>query len=148
MKAVILFTRSPKIGSKLIQAVTGEPVSHCAIYVPCFGTVWHSTVPCIINVPYDDFIATHDVVYTVDADIGWDQISEMNKLFGRPYDMVSLLLVGLRLLATRFKIPFPKIDLRSLSGMYLCTEFVSDIMLSDIDSYITPYKLYLKLKGG
>jgi len=57
---------------------------------------------------------------------------------GSMYDYGAFLYIGLKCL-----LPFlPKINLWQTTGMFLCTEWVQEVLGREIDSMITPYKLY------
>jgi hypothetical protein len=142
MRAFILFTKSDKIGSKMIREVTREPVSHCAVYVPSMGFVWHSTIPKVEAVAYPQFIKKCDVVYSVEVDITGEQLNAIREIHGKAYDYLSFFMVGFRILMRKIGLWVPKVDLRGLSSVYLCTELVERAVGIPNNPYITPYKLY------
>jgi hypothetical protein len=74
---------------------------------------------------------------------------QMMQSGGSPYDIGALLFDGIVLLCRRVlhMRKWPKINLWNSSGMFLCTELVTDFLYGTPDPLITPYKLYLKLKG-
>lgn len=138
----ILFTRSELLLSKAIRAVTKEPVSHCAI--ECAGWVIHSNMYGVhVELP-QTFEKRSEIVYSVD--IPFDISRVMNVLAKneqKPWDFGAALYMGLRYL-----LPFlPKKNLWQSSSMYLCTEWVTEVLGGVPDSLITPYQLYLKLKS-
>jgi len=146
MQAYVMFTRSSKIGSKLIREITGEPVSHCAIYVPSFGFVWHSTIPTITALSLAGFEETHVIYDWVPVVLTEEQFTKMRTLKGSYYDFFSFFYIGLRLLFRKINISLPKADLRKISGAFLCTEFVQTVVGIENDPYMTPFKLYKVLK--
>lgn len=145
MKALILFTKSATVGSAVIRAVTGEPVSHCAVYVPELDAVWHSTVPVSKKQSYECFLKTNIVVYSVETEVTQNQVLLMDGLMGKSYDYIKIVYLGIKILLKKINISIHKADLTYLSGLYLCTEFVSDVVLNDENTNLTPYKLYLTL---
>lgn len=133
----ILFTTSETPGSQLIRAVTKEPVSHCAIQV---GNYVMSAEPAGVGVmPYSLFRAHHKIKFIVPA---ITEQSNLDKNFGKPYDYLGLLYLGFRYLLPSV---FPKKNLWQMSGMFMCTETITDLLFEKPDDMITPYQLYLKL---
>jgi hypothetical protein len=58
------------------------------------------------------------------------------------YDFTGLLYMGLRYL-----LPFlPRHNLWAISGSFLCTELITEVIDGEEDPDITPYNLYLSLK--
>lgn len=148
----ILFTRRPSMPvSKLIMEVTGESVSHAAIRNGNF--IYQSSFTGVEQVKATDFLADYTVVYSLkpfseslnEAALVERLVERMVELRGTLYDFPGLLYLALRYsLSSLFDIP--KKNLWQISGMYICTEFVEDIIDIKSDPMITPYKLYLKLK--
>lgn len=137
----ILFVKSNKIGSKIIRAVTSEPVSHCAIKFE--DLVFHSTMINGVHVDfYKDFIDTHEILFNIK--IGSD-LAKLSNIKHSRYDYFGILYLGLKLLLGKIGIKLPKKNLWQSTGMYMCTEFISEIVNDKEDSMITPYKLYKKL---
>lgn len=137
----ILFTRSNKIVSRLIRRVTKEPVSHCALQIG--ETVVHAN---FIGVHPESFYSFTkggvEIVATIELP---DDYKKMFHLacagWGKQYDFGAMFYLMARAL-----IPWlPKKNLWQSSGMYLCSEWVSEAM-GEGDAMITPHKLYLKLK--
>jgi hypothetical protein len=144
----ILFTRSNTWMSKIIREVTGEPVSHCAIRAE--GFVIHVNLLGLQIEKTEDFYKTNQLIYHVE--LGDGRIGSrhagltflLEKISGKgrmAYDIGALLYLG-----ARYILPFlPKKNLWQCTGMYLCTELITEILDNKEDSMITPYKLYLKL---
>lgn len=141
--------------SKLIMELTGESVSHTVIRNGNF--VYQSSFSGVEQVRTNDFLSKYTVGfslcpsvygrYRLNDDLVERLIERVVKLRGTPYDFPSLLYLGLRYsLFNAFKISIPKKNLWQVSGLFLCTEFVEDVIGINTDSMITPYKLYLKLK--
>lgn len=94
--------------------------------------------------PYSVFKANHNIIYSLPAICTQKELDEN---YGKPYDYLSLLFLGIRytllkILPSKF---VPKRNLWQLSGMFMCTELVTEVITKERDSMITPYKLYLKL---
>ena len=155
----ILFTSRPAMPvSKLIMDVTGEPVSHTVIRNGDF--VYQSSFAGVEQVRANDFLSDYTVVYSLSpydpSDLSDPRLNEdlverlierVVDLRGTLYDFPGLLYLGLKYsLFNTFNLDIPKKNLWQLSGMYICTEFVEDIVDIKSDSMITPFKLYLKLK--
>jgi len=147
----ILFTRSKSPLSWLIRAVTREPVSHCAVLYN--GLVAHSNLLGLHLTGENHFRETTEVVYEVTIP-SIDQHEDHQKFWklldeeeGSLYDFGALLFLGFCLiLRSIFKIPLPKSNLWAASGMFVCTEWVTEVVSEEEDAMITPYGLYLKLK--
>ncbi len=143
MYVEILFTKSEKLGSKLIRKITKEDVSHCAIKVGLF--VVHSSFTGVQSTTHSEFLNSHEVVHSVAKEVTLGQVKTvLLHVYGKPYDYVGFLRLGLRALLP--KSMTSKIPLEGVSGTFLCTEFVSDVLLNQ-ELLITPYQLYLKLKS-
>ena len=140
----ILFTKKDKWGSKLIRKVTGEPVSHCAILkgLKVIHSSWEKGG--VTQESFFDFGGENQIVYHVDIPIKNHEefIKLLDKTYNKPYDILGFIYLGLRLL---FPSVAPKANLWQITGMFLCTEFVTYLLDKKEDSQITPYKLYLKL---
>lgn len=138
----IHFTKSNKIGSRIIRKVTGEDVSHCVLEKN--GIVLHSTFTGVEIVPLRVFKEENTILYTISGtktDVKFAEV--IDKYWGAKYDFFALLGLGIRLLWPRL---MPKRNLWQVSGMFLCTEFVTSVLGGRENSEITPYKLYLRLK--
>jgi hypothetical protein len=137
----ILFTKSRYPLSKVILAVTKEPVSHCAIsYGPW---VIHSNLRGVHVELCTSFEKTSEIVFSVPVRDNWPAtLRALSTSEFRPYDIGALLYLGLRYLCPWL----PKKNLWQSSGMFLCTEWVTAVLDGTPDSMITPYGLYLRLK--
>lgn len=139
----VLFTRSNSILSRVIRRVTGEPVSHCAI--SCGGWIVHANL-LGVHVELPQTFTTHSqIVYSVDVPYDQDKLmATLAKYDQRPYDFGALLYLGIR-----FVLPWlPAKNLWQTTGMFLCTEWVTEFLFGGEDHTITPYKLYLRLSKG
>ena len=137
----ILFTKSGSPLSRAIMAVTKEPVSHCAL--ECAGWIIHANLYGVhVELP-QTFQSHSQIVYTVDIPLDIDRVMNVlakNEL--KYYDLGAILY-----LALRYWLPcLPKKNLWQSSNMFLCTEWVTEVIDGKADSMITPYQLYLKLK--
>lgn len=139
--AEILFTRNDKCGSRLIRKVTGEDVSHVALRIGAF--VIHSKLVnggVTIDL-YSQFNRDNEIPYRLPWVLSSRNLDRKNYA-GRYYDVGAILYLGLRRL-----LPWlPKVNLWQSTGMYMCTEFVTDVIDGSEDSMITPYQLYIKLR--
>ena len=135
-----LFVTSDRLVSRLIRAVTDEPVSHCAIQVGEF--VIHSSFLGVKIESIYSFNKQNRVIKTLEFEVEPKQFKQaIARLEGKGYDFGALFY-----LLMRYIIPWvPKINLWQTSGMYLCTEFVTQLLTQKEDSLVTPYKLYLNL---
>lgn len=139
----ILFTTTTGLFSRLIRKVTKEPVSHCAIRVNEF--VIHSTfLTGVTVVPFSVFSKNNEIRYRHKLNaFSYIKLRRMlYKYYGRYYDYGAFLYIGLRYLFPKFT---KKHNLWQCTGMFLCTEFVTNVIWRKEDSMLTPYKLYQKL---
>lgn len=140
--------------SKLILELTGESVSHTVIRNGDF--VYQSSFAGVEQVKASEFLSAYTVGYSLspsDDRLNEELVSRLVErvvaLRGTPYDFPALFYLGLSYsLFSLFKVDLPKKNLWQLSGMYLCTEFVEDVIDIKSDPMVTPYKLYLKLKDS
>lgn len=154
----ILFTKGDSVLSKAIRGATGEPVSHVALSFDfgMFDFIVHANLYGLHVESSDSFLRHSEIVYSLDsteAPIPKDlkNKAKLKALLAKYeftlYDFGGLLFTGLALLARRYlKFPLPKSNLWQTTGMFECTEWVTEYLESTEDSMITPYKLYLKLK--
>jgi hypothetical protein len=139
----ILFTRSNSLLSRLIRKVTGEPVSHCAL--ECSGWVIHSNLRGLhVELP-QTFLRKSEIVYSVEIPYDMGLVMHaLSKYEGKGYDIGALLYLGLRSL-----LPFlPKKNLWQSTGLFLCTEWVTQVLSGREDHMITPYGLYKRLSNS
>ena len=136
----ILFTTSNSILSRLIRWSTGEPVSHCAI--SCGGWVIHSNLFGVhVELP-QTFSSHSQIIYSVDVPYSQDKLmTTLSKYDQAGYDFGALLYLGLQAI-----LPFlPRKNLWQTTGMFLCTEWITEVLYGGEDHMITPYELYLRL---
>lgn len=148
----VLFTRRDDMPvSRWIVDVTGEPVSHTAIRLGDF--VYQSSFLGVVQTPYKEFAKNYIIRFSlapIDSDYN-DRLAErliygFPKLKNKPYDYPGLFYLSMRYILKKYcGMGIPKKNLWQLSGMYLCTEFVEDILNEESDAMITPYKLYFKM---
>lgn len=135
----IIFTKNNTVLSRLIRYLTKEPVSHCAIRDTDY--IIHSNLLGINISRLEDFHS--EVLYSVEIPYDPEKLAtSVEKYEGRMYDFGALLYLGLRCI---FK-GLPKQNLWQCSGMFLCTEWVTQVLDGKEVSDITPYQLYLELK--
>lgn len=143
----LLFTKSKFWFSDLICKVTEEPVSHVSIYDSTEEVVYHSTFTGVTRVPATTFFEQQEKIIYYPADIDPEQLYKKFDRYKRScYDIGALLFLGLCFMVRRYlRIPLPKQNLWQATGMFLCTEWVSQVLLDRELSMITPWKLYQKL---
>jgi hypothetical protein len=143
----ILFTAGDTFVGRAIRYLTKEPMSHVAIEAGEF--VAHSTIFGVEIVTTNYFKTRFQVVDAVEVQ------DDMNKLLAvltkrshSFYDYGCLLYLGVRYSLKRWlKVSIPKANLWATSGMFTCTEFVTEVLDGKQDSLITPYGLYERLKN-
>lgn len=150
---MILFTKSKRIGSRLICWVTDEPVSHVAV-MPVDGVVAHMSFSGYKLELLEEFKETHDLVYYNAVEFDRYEalaiISKLRKKGLRFYDYPAILYLGTiklvnKLLGTNFPINRNKLQTR---GFMMCTEFATQLLQGSENSVITPYELYKELMDG
>lgn len=138
----IVFTRSNSLLSKLIRRVTGEPVSHCALVVSDQEVI-HSNLTGLHITSLGEFQKSSRILYRIEAPHDEAKLDRLVERHAHArYDYGALLYLGLRCLCPWL----PKKNLWQTSGMYLCTEWVTEVLDGQEDHMITPYKLYQKLE--
>lgn len=147
----VFFTKSSAIGSWMIRELTGEDCSHCAVYLPAENTVYHSSFGGVQKLSLEEFEKSHIIVHRLVTSLlpSAETLikSRLEERLGSDYDYGAFFYVGVRLLFKKIGILLPRVNLWQSTGLYLCTEFVSDALLSGEDSLITPFKLYEELKN-
>lgn len=136
----ILFTKGRNPVSWLIRKVTRESVSHCAVEVD--GLVFHSNFKGLICEPLIDFLEHSEALYWIEVG---DDVHKLLRQFaknsGALYDFGAMIYLGLRLV-----LPFlPKKNLWQTTGMFLSTEWATQVLDNNENSKITPYQLFLRL---
>jgi hypothetical protein len=144
----ILFTASSSILSKLIRSVTKEPVSHCAIQID--DSIIQANLEGVTIEPLSSFMAgsllapTPTIVYQIDLPDNPKKVIQFLASYDRSwYDYLGLIYAGLQLL-----LPLPKKNLGHITGSFLCTEVVTEIVEGQPVTELTPYQLYLQLSAG
>jgi len=146
----ILFTRGESVFSKLICDITQESVSHVAIRTG--SLVIHSNLRGVNIESFKSFSENCVIVKRlINPEIRYNDefevlINRASKREHSMYDIGAILFIGLSLLLRRFfKMKLPKSNLWNTTGMFICTELVTDIIDEKADSMITPYGLYEKM---
>ena len=149
-KIKLCFTRSNTVGSKIIQSVLEEPVSHV-----CFMTdnaVIHSN---FLGVHIDfkqRFLTKNEIVYEIPLE--YSDLAERIRYivqFYRRYDYGAFIYFSWRAVLRRlFNVPLPQKNLLNARNAYLCTEFATMVLKNQEHGILSPYQLYQKLteKGG
>lgn len=141
----VWFTKSDTFTSRIIRAVTGEPVSHVALVNPSLGQVLHAmpgTGTTVMSVP--KFRAENSTIAAISFPALEEEIfaRAVQKYLGRPYDWAAI-----SYLAVRRVCPWlPKKNLWQCSGMAICTEIIQYVVpeVAD-DAALTPWQLYQAL---
>ena len=143
----IVFTANGSPLSRAIRGITGEPVSHVIIVQD--DTVFQSNLFGVGMETLAKFTSGGSaLVYSLDFPDDYPRlIQSMGRLNRSTYDFLALVYVGLALILKHYlKIPLPKRNPWSISGAYMCTEFVTATLGAE-DTMVTPYQLYLQLKA-
>jgi hypothetical protein len=92
------------------------------------------------------------IIHSVEIPDSAENIRKLMELLkrtqGNCYDTMGLLFAGVMLFCRKALglRKWPKQNLWQSSGMYLCTEFVSEYLEGKADSMITPHELYERIK--
>lgn len=138
----ILFTKSDYILSKVIRYLTGEPISHCAILYK--NWIVQSNLLGVRAIALDEFEKHSEIIYKVEVESDAEHLLYLLAGYGRArYDLGGLLYLGLRAI-----FPFlPKANLWQSTGMFLCTELVTQFISGSEQSDLTPMQLYKLLEN-
>lgn len=147
----ILFTTSEKPLARLIRWATGEDCSHTAINWD--GCIFQANARGVNTMHIDEFLKENIVIHTVVLPDHPDELDRIGNLATRlnnsPYDIGALLFCGFVLFcrkALNLK-SWPKMNFWQSSGMYMCTEFVTEYLNGGADSMITPQQLYDRISN-
>lgn len=152
----ILFTTNPSSTlSRTILKVTGDPCSHVAMEF-AGGFVIHSNVRGV-NVEWRSTFRAHNTVVRELAPPSAkfrDELEDpkridrmMLRYEHSAYDTAALMFLGAVMFARRFGVPLPKQNLWQMSGMFICSEWVTEYVDGKADSMITPYGLWKRLES-
>lgn len=150
----ILGTRKDCCISKLICELTEEPISHVALEFPAVGYIIHSNMMGVHRVDSNKFRRENRVIATatpyVETADEAGEIEEVSKILEKwgkaKYDRGAFVFLGICLwLRRHFNIPLPKSNLWQTTGMFLCTEFVSNKINQKENSMMTPWQLMRSL---
>ena len=136
-----------KWGSRLIMWALDEPISHVSL--ECNGLVFHSSINRGVHIqPLMQFLEENIVVEYVDVEFDWDRLLRTtSRNWKKKYDKASFLWLGIRALLKKiFGIKLKKANLWNITGMYICTEWVTKVIDNKEDSDITPMQLIERLK--
>ncbi len=147
---IILLTTSKYPTSWLIRKLTGEDCSHCAVYLPEEDMVLHVNFLGFRGERLGNFRKHNEIKHQVVlANSEAVNTIDLTEKYGHVrYDFKALLYSGFRILFKMVGIRLPKVNLWQTTGMFLCTEFVTDLIDKKEDSLITPHQLYNKLTAG
>lgn len=143
----IIFTRQDGVVSRLIRKLTGETVSHVAfIYM---GNVYHSNHKGATICSLTKFKEDSEIVYRLKLPRKYELCFhyQFARLEGSNYDLPAALYAGWRIFLNRyFKVGYPPVNKFNFKEAYMCTELAQKVLKIDVDSFITPHALYLKVK--
>lgn len=153
----LLFTTSDKPMARLIRWATGECCSHVAILRTddsYLDMVIHANWKGVNIQPYEEFLKENTVIHTLEIPTSPENNVRLLELIhaehGKCYDIGALLFCGVVLFLRKALglRQWPKVNLWQSSGMYLCTEFVTEYLYGSADSLITPHQLYERITKG
>jgi hypothetical protein len=149
---IFLFTKSGKIGSKLIRWGLNARTSHFAIGFDCtedgFGVVLHSHYSGVHLSWYDDFARKNEIVYKLKPKKPFSLQEEeelyqslLKNYYGKGYDIEALAYFSyVGLLHRLFKKPLPDTNPFDSSDKYLCVEIYKGLSKIRPDVFPMPEK--------
>lgn len=147
LKASFCRGHSPLSG--LICALTQEDVSHVVLEYE--GYVLQSN---LLGVHWDPLAAFEEhasILRSVELKEDLPRLLRLTAQYANKanYDLGGLLYMGLRFAARDYLgLRLPKKNLWAATGMFLCTEWVTEYTGGIEDSLVTPGQLYTRLKGA
>lgn len=135
----VLFTKGTSILSRAIRKASGEDCSHVALRFTD-SLVIHSNLLGIHINSYAYFQTQCEIMHRVDVPDQEGIADKLLKYEGQGYDFLAL--IWLFLMAIY---PLRKINQWQDSKKFTCTEFVTEVVLGEADSVITPHGLFMKL---
>lgn len=163
----LLWTRSPKIGSRLIRWGLGEKASHFAVVFDDrpggYGLVFHSKFTGVGLEWWGHFQKHNEVVYQITPDTTLESEEALyqeilSRYYGSRYDTKALLYWAWRtILKKLFGWPIPPRNAWGDEGAYLCTELAEALTRSPfmpaelkavtVSDYgmVTPQNLYNRM---
>lgn len=143
MSVLVTYGQNPL--SWLIRKLTKEPASHIAIRWDDW--VLHSNLKGVQWTPYSEFKATVLDEIPIPEELPRLLAFSARHVDHGRYDFGGLLYCGLRLSLRHIGIRLPKKNLWQMTGMFACTELVSEYQYGVEDANITPTKLGEKLRN-
>jgi hypothetical protein len=148
----LLFTKSKKLGSRLICWGAGEPVSHVAVVLGSF--VIHATGRGVDIDYLPRFLGHYQVILSLVSPVQVDTYQELERAAsweGRCYDWWAVTYMAWRALLSKLfgaKWP-PEANLISRVDFFDCVELASTLACDKELGHLTPYMLYqyLQTKG-
>lgn len=152
-----IFSRNPKIGSKLISWAGGLLIkdldklpSHGCILIEfddCSeGIIFESTFASGVRlIPYSTWLTHNEICYQITPKEQPDKqkvLSVISNIWGKPYDFPGILFFSLCFIRYYlFKTSFPKVNLWSSDNKYFCLEAMFDITNYEKSGMATPAKM-------
>lgn len=151
-KLQIVFTSSDTFVGRAIKFITGEPYTHVALRLG--DKVLHSFFKGVERISFDEFKKIRKIEASVFVNpqpptpkIAFDSVEA--EYSGKGYDYKALAWLAARYwLKKTLGLSISKVNFWNITGMYTCTEFVTEVVDGKADSLITPYKLYERLSNG
>lgn len=142
----VAFTTSDKLLAKLIRWATEEECSHCVLVWD--DVVVHSNWKGVNVIHLTEFLNENRILHEIQVKEDLDALTRAIVQKDQSlYDVGALLFLGIVLFSRRILglRKWPKKNLWQSSGMYLCTEFVTEFIDGKADSLITPHKLFERM---
>jgi hypothetical protein len=137
----VLITAGHNPAAALIKALTDEPASHVALR---WGPwVLHANFSGVRWDKYKDFATKAAILDEIPIDMPIERLlwlSAQHVEHGK-YDFGGFAYIGCKLALGKIGIKLPKKNLWQMTGMHMCTEWITDAAFGEEDSMITPWQL-------
>lgn len=139
----LLFTKGKgPIGRAICWALQSR-MSH--VVIEYNGLVFHSNFFGVHAIPLEQFLRKAEVVEILETDLKWRELmTTFNKYWHAKYDFLAFAHLGARALLRKLGLKLPKANLWQVTGMFLCTEWVSRT-LDGTERTLIPEQLYERL---
>lgn len=139
----LLFTKGKGPVGQTVAWALRSRMSH--VVIEYNGLVFHSNFWGVHAIPIERFLEKAKVIEIVEIDLTWRELrTNFNKYWHARYDFLAFLHLGVRAVLRRAGLKLPKANLWQVTGMFLCTEWVTRT-LHGTERTLTPEQLYERL---
>ena len=139
----LLFTKGRGLIGRTVAWALESEMSH--VVIEYNGLVFHSNFWGVHAMPIEQFLQKATVIQVIETDLTWRELmTTFNKYWHSKYDFLAFAHVGVRALLKKAGLKLPKANLWQVTGMFLCTEWVSRT-LHGTEQTLTPEQLFERL---